>query len=68
MARKYRDPEAPEVLEAVLERMRKMTREEWIKQLTPRPAAAEETGRTQCTSKRERPVGTKPRPRKTVAR
>jgi hypothetical protein len=47
MPRKNRDPEAPEVLEAVLARIRAMTREEWLKELAWRPEGATETWRTQ---------------------
>jgi hypothetical protein len=49
MARKYRDPEAPEVLEAVLQEIRGMTREEWQEELAWRPEGVRETWRTQRT-------------------
>jgi hypothetical protein len=68
MARKYPDPEAPEVLEAVLERMRRMTREDWIKELAWRPEGVEETWRMQRLPEGERVKSAKPRPRKPVAR
>ncbi len=47
MARTERDPDAPGVLEAVLERIRRMTREEWIDELAWHPQGVEETWRTQ---------------------
>ena len=47
MARKHCDPEAPEVLESILQRMREMTREEWLQELAWCPEKAEETRRTQ---------------------
>jgi hypothetical protein len=46
MPRKYRDPRDPELLEAILERIRAMTREEWIRELNWRPEGATETFRT----------------------
>ena len=49
MARKYRDPEAPEVLEAVLQEIRSMTREEWQAELAWQPEGVRETWRTQRT-------------------
>ena len=53
MARKYRDPEAPEVLEEVLARMRAMTREEWIRELNWRPEGVPETRRTAQVAEEE---------------
>jgi CubicO group peptidase (beta-lactamase class C family) len=47
MTKRYRDPEAPEVLEAVLERIRGMTHEEWVQELAWRPQGVEETWRMQ---------------------
>jgi hypothetical protein len=46
MARKRLDPESPEVIEAILDRIRAMTREEWIRELSWRPEGAVETYRT----------------------
>lgn len=43
--RRFKDPEAPEVLEAILERIRSMTREELIEALYWKPENAEETWR-----------------------
>ncbi len=54
MARRYPDPEAPEVLEAVLQRIRGMTRDEWLQELAWRPEGVEETWRMQRVSDRER--------------
>jgi hypothetical protein len=45
MTRKYRDPETPEALEAVLRRIQNMTREEWLNELSWRPDGVEETWR-----------------------
>jgi hypothetical protein len=47
MTRKYRDPETPEALEAVLRRIQNMTREEWLSELSWRPDGVEETWRMQ---------------------
>jgi CubicO group peptidase (beta-lactamase class C family) len=47
MPKRYRDPEAPEVLETVLDRIRGMTREEWVQELAWRPQGVEETWRMQ---------------------
>lgn len=49
MARKYSDPEAPEVLQAVLEHIHGMTREEWQAELAWRPPGARPTWRTKHT-------------------
>ena len=46
MSRKYPDPEAPEVLEAVLQKFQNMSREEWQAELAWKPAGARETWRT----------------------
>jgi hypothetical protein len=46
MARTH-NTEGPEILEAVLKRIRQMTREEWIRELAWRPEGVEETWRTQ---------------------
>jgi hypothetical protein len=47
MARKYPDPEAPEVLAAVLQRIRAMTRDEWLQALAWSPEGVEATWRMQ---------------------
>lgn len=57
MARKFRDPEAPEVLQAVLERFENMTREEWLAKLARRPEGARETWRTARTRNGASPPG-----------
>ena len=66
MSRKYRDPEAPEVLEAVLERMRRMTREEWIEELAWCPEGVEETWRMQRRPETERAESAAPVLRETT--
>lgn len=56
----YRDPEAPEVLDAIHDRMRKMTREEWIAELAYKPEGVPETFRTARAQKVEQiKAGTK---------
>jgi hypothetical protein len=50
MTRKYGDPEAPEVLEAVIERIRRMTRDEWVQELAWHPEGAQETWRMRPTT------------------
>lgn len=66
MTRRYRDPEAPEVLEAVLERIRRMTRDEWLQELAWHPEGVEETWRMQCVPDRARPGITPPPPLQTA--
>jgi hypothetical protein len=60
VTRRYRDPEAPEVLEAVLERIRRMTRDEWLQELAWHPEGVEETWRMQRVPDREPPEITAP--------
>ena len=60
MARRNRDPEAPEVLEAVLQRIRGMTRDEWLQELAWRPEGVEETWRMQRVPDPERPESAAP--------
>jgi hypothetical protein len=57
MTRKCSDPEAPEVLEAVIERMRRMTRDEWVQELVWHPKGAAETWRTGPVLGRTLPEG-----------
>jgi hypothetical protein len=56
MSRKYPDPEAPEVLEAVLKHMSEMTNEEWLAAMEC-PEGATETFRTKEMDNAEGGVG-----------
>lgn len=50
MARKFRDPEAPEVLQAVLQHIKGMTNEELLAEMASRPKGARTTWRTKTAN------------------
>ncbi len=47
MSRARRDPNSPEVADDVLQRIRSMTREEWLREVSWYPEGVEETWRMQ---------------------
>jgi hypothetical protein len=67
MTRKYDDPEAPEVLEAVIEHLRRMTRDEWVRELAWRPDGVQETWRMRLVPGTGWPEGVSLRPEEVMS-